>query len=242
LGSIIAGIKAGVVAGLAYTGILAGFNLGVLYVARQDILNYISNNFSQLCSPVNSVRSTTILDCYDSLAPVYIPFIAFVGFFVTLGYSALFGRLYERIPGRGQSFKGLMIAPVVAITLVLFQAVGFSFELAATEALVVALLGGTIAYGLILGNFYRRYTRLVRFESDDESVLRILVDRIDLTGKTTTLAANSTHNLEAKVAGDNSFKGWSVSGGVAVEDSRSFETSMEVNGDGLLKAFVTKKY
>jgi len=235
-------MKAGIVAGLAYIGTLAAVNLGVLYFARRDILNYISNNFTQLCSPANSVNSTTVQDCFDSLAPVYIPFIAFVGFFVTLGYSSLFGRMYERIPGRGQSSKGLLIAPAVAITLVLFQLVGFTFELAATEAIVVALLGSTVAYGLLLGNFYRRYTRLIRFESDDDSALRILVDRSDLTGKTMTLAANSTHNVEAKIADSSSFKGWTVSGGVTVEDSRSFETSMEVNGDGLLKGLVSKKY
>jgi hypothetical protein len=235
-------VKAGVIAGLAYIGALAAFNLSVLYVAKQDVLSYISTNFSQLCSPAGSPGRSTVQDCFDSLAPVYIPYIAFSGFFVTLAFSAAFGRMYDRIPGKGQSFKGLLIAPLVAATLVLLQLVGFTFELAATEALIVVVLGSTVAYGLLLGSFYRRYTRLIRFESEDLSSLRILVDSSDLTGRTATLAAKSTHNVEAKVEGDSSFKGWTVSGGVTVEDAKSFETSMEINGDGLLKGLVSKKH
>lgn len=239
---MLAGIKAGVIAGIVYIGALSVSNLALLYLARGDILTYISNNFSQVCSPVSSVNATTVEDCFNSLAPVYLPFIAFFGFFITLVFSAVFGRLYDRIPGRSPSFKGLLVAPLAAISLVYFQLVGFTFELSATEALIVVLLAATVAYGVILGRFYKRYTRLIQFVSDDNSALRIIVGRSDLTGKTTTMAANSTHNIEAKISEDSSFKGWSVSGGVAVEDARSFETTMEISGDGLLKGQVTKKY
>jgi hypothetical protein len=239
---MLAGLKAGVIAGIVYIGTLVVANLGVLYLLRQDILTYITNNFSLVCTPVSSVNSTSVQDCFNSLAPVYLPFIAFAGFFLVLGYSALFGRMYERIPGHGRYFKGLLAAPLVAISLVFFQLLGFTFELSATEALVAALLVATVAYGLLMGRFYRRYTRVVQFVSEDEAALRIIVGRSDLTGKTTTLAANSLHNIEARVGEDSSFKGWSVSGGVAVEDARSFETTMEVKGDGLLKGQVAKKY
>jgi hypothetical protein len=34
----------------------------------------------------------------------------------------------------------------------------------------------------------------------------------------------------------SSFKGWSVSGGVTVDDPRSYETTMDVEGDGVLIA------
>jgi hypothetical protein len=235
-------MKAGVIAGIAYIGILVVANLAILFISKQDILTYITNNFAQVCSPVNSVNATSIQDCFDSLAPVYLPFIAFFGFFITLTYSAVFGRMYDRLPGREPAFKGLLVAPFAAISLVYLQLVGFTFELSATEALVAVLLGSTIAYGVILGRFYKRYTRVIQFVSEDDSALRIFVGRSDLTGKTTTMAANSTHNIEAKVTEDSSFKGWSVSGGVAVEDAKSFETTMEVSGDGLLKGQVAKKY
>jgi hypothetical protein len=242
LGSMLAGVKAGVVAGIVYIGILVLANLGVLFFAKQDILTYITNNFSLVCSPVSSVNSTSIQDCFNSLAPVYLPFIAFVGFFVTIVYSAMFGRMYDRIPGSGPVFKGLLVAPLVAISLLFFQLIGFTFELSVTEALVVVLILATFAYGFLMGRFYKRYTRVIQFVSDDDSALRIIVGRSDLTGKTTTMAANSVHNIEAKVTEDMSFKGWSVSGGVTVEDSRSFETTLEVKGDGMLKGQIAKKY
>lgn len=242
MGSILAGVKAGVIAGLVYIGTLALFNVAVLYISRGDVLNYIANNFSQVCSPVSTVNSTSIQDCFDSLAPVYVPFVAFIGFSLTLGYSALFGRVYERIPGPSPSRKGLVIAPVVAINLVLFQLIGFTFEQSATEGVIVVLILTTVAYGLLLGRLYRRYTRVVHFVSQDEAALRIIVGRSDFTGKTTTLGAKSTHNVEARVAHDSSFRGWTASGGVTVEDPKSFETSIEINGDGLLKGLVSKKY
>ena len=239
---MLAGLKAGVVAGLVYIGALVLANLGVLYLLKKDIINYITNNFSVVCTSTGSASSTSVQDCFNSLAPVYLPFIAFAGFFLVLGYSALFGRMYERLPGQGPYFKGLLIAPLVAISIVFFQFLGFTFEPAATEALAAVLVLATVVYGLLIGRFYRRYTRLIQFVSEDDSALRIIVGRSDLTGKTMTLAANSVHNIEAKVGEDSSFKGWSVSGGVAVEDAKSFETSMEVKGDGLLKGQVAKKY
>lgn len=242
MGSMLAGIKAGVVAGIVYIGAIMVANLAVLYLAKDDIMSYITNNFAVVCSPVNTVNATSVVDCYNSLAPVYLPFIAFVGFFITLGYSALFGRLYEGIPAKSPSFKGLLVAPLIAISLLFFQLVGFTFEASATELLAVVLVVATVAYGVLVGKFYKRYTRVVQFLSDDTAALRIIVGRRDLTGKTVTLAANSAHNIEARVSEDSSFKGWSVSGGVSVEDSRSFETTIEVTGDGLLKGQVGKKY
>jgi len=230
------------VAGIFYIGSLALANLGILYFSKQDILTYITNNYSYVCAPVNSVNATSVQDCFNSLAPVYLPFIAFIGFFITLAYSSVFGRMYDWLPGKSPSLKGLFVAPLVALSLLFFQVLGFTFELSATEALVVVLIAATLAYGILIGRLYKRYTRVVQFVSEDESALRIIVGRTDLTGKTTTLAANSTHRIEAKVSDDSSFKGWGVSGGVAVEDVRSFESTMEVKGDGLLKGQVAKKY
>lgn len=242
MGSMLAGVKAGVVAGMVYIGIIILANLAVLYLLRQDVLDYITSNFNLVCSPVNTVNPGTLQDCFNSLAPLYLPFVAFAGFVLTLVYSGVFGRIYDRLPALGPSFKGLIVAPVVAISLVYFQLIGLTFELPATEILTAVLIGATILYGLLLGRFYKRYTRIIQFISEDDSALRIIVGRSDLTGKTATLAAKSSHNIEARVVEDSSFKGWSVSGGVAVEDLRSFETTMEVNGDGLLKGQVTKKY
>jgi hypothetical protein len=94
----------------------------------------------------------------------------------------------------------------------------------------------TGTYGFILGRLYRRYTRMVRFESADEATLRIMIDGKDYTGRSRTFAYTSTHKARAEASGGLVFKEWNVSGGVTVEDPRSFETLMEVSGDGLLKA------
>lgn len=241
MGSTIAGLKAGVLGGVLYVGALTTINVILLYAAKPEIMQYISSNFKSVCPPTAVfLNSTTVSDCFDSIAPVYLPFIAFVAFFVSLLYSAVFGSLYEYIPGRGSS-KGITIGVVVAINLIVFQLVGITFSPRATEALTIFLIADTFAYGFILGDLYVRYTRKVQFLSEDKS-LKIIVDRSDCTGRTKTFAAKSAHNLRADTTGEGSFKEWVVSGGVSVEDARSFETTMEVNGDGMLKALVSKKY
>jgi hypothetical protein len=134
------------------------------------------------------------------------------------------------------------IGIVIAINLILFQLVGITFEARVTLALTIFLVAATFAYGIILGDLYARYTRKVSFVSDDDALLRIVVDRRDCTGKTKTFAVKSTHVARADTLEGSSFREWVVSGGVTVEDPRSFETPMEVNGDGMLKALVSRKY
>jgi hypothetical protein len=99
-----------------------------------------------------------------------------------------------------------------------------------------------LVFGYVLGRLYRRYTRLVKFLSLDEGSLRILLDGRDYTGKARTLAVTSTHKVRAEVADDASFKEWEGEGGITIDDPRSFETTIEITGDGALKAVVAKKY
>ena len=242
MGSTVAGIKAGVMGGVLYVGSLAIINVILLYAVKEQILQYISSNFHQVCPPTAAIaNSTTVADCFASIAPVYLPFIAFVAFFVVLLYSAVFGRFYEYIPGRGSS-KGVTMAIVTAINLIVFQLEGITFSPQATTGLTVFLIAATFGYGFILGDLYRRYTRSVQFVSEDPNSLKIVVDRRDCTGKTKTFATGSSHGLRAEMSDDGAFKEWVVSGGVAVEDSRSFETVMDVSGDGVLKAVISRKY
>jgi hypothetical protein len=242
MGSTIAGLKAGVLGGVLYVGSLAIINVILLYAAKPEIVQYIVTNFQQVCPQTATIaNSTTVADCFATIAPVYLPFIAFVAFFIALLYSAIFGRVYEHIPGRGSS-KGVTIAVVTAITLIIFQLVGVTFNPQATTGLTLFLIASTFAYGFILGDLYRRYTRTVQFLSEDAKSLKIIVGRSDCTGRTKTFATRSTHSIRADTTEDGAFKEWVVSGGVTVEDARSFETSMEVNGDGMLKALVSRKY
>jgi len=90
----------------------------------------------------------------------------------------------------------------------------------------------TFAYAALIARFYRRYTREVRFESPDPKNLKISVDGKNYTGKVRTLGFHSTHKISLT---EGKFHSWLVSGGVSVADAKSPETTMKVDGDGLLK-------
>lgn len=244
LGSFFAGIKAGTVSGVLYLGGLAVLNVVVLYVFKADTLNALSHSYSQYCtsSPTNSTVSGTPEDCFASVVTVLIPIGAFVGFLFILVLAGLFGRYYDSFPGKGPLVRGETMAIVSGLGLQFFGLAGDFFTYAEAAAVSLIFLGLTATYGLFLGRLYRRYTRLVHFESEDASLLKVLVGGKDMTGKTRTLAHTSSHNVRAEVADDAYFKGWQVDGAISVEDSRSFETTLEVSGDGGLKGGVGKKY
>lgn len=112
----------------------------------------------------------------------------------------------------------------------------------ATDGLTVFFAIWTVLYGAVLGRLYRRYTRSVRFETADEKLVKVMIDGNDYTGRSRTFARSSAHKVRAKIAKGASFREWNVSGGVTVEDPRSVETTMKVDGDGLLRAQGGKKH
>jgi F420-0:gamma-glutamyl ligase-like protein len=125
---------------------------------------------------------------------------------------------------------------------VVFGFSGFYFNTTAAEATSAFLVAWTILFGYLLGRLYGKYTRVVQIASQDPDLLKVLVDNSDMTGKARTFATTSNHKLRAEVSGDASFLGWATSGGVTLEDPKSFETVMEVNGDGSITGRVSKKY
>jgi hypothetical protein len=242
LGSFFAGIKAGTLSGVFYVGGLAVFNVFLLYALKPDVLKVIQNSYGSICSPAAGAINGTVEDCFSSVVSVDVPYIAFVGFIVALLYAGLLGRYFDSLPGRSQTIKGETVAALVGLNLVFFGFSGFYFNSQAAAATSGFLVVWTLVFGYLLGRLYKKYTRVVTFSSQDAELLRVLVDGSDLTGKTKTFAATSNHKLRAQVADDASFKEWVPSGGVTLEDSRSFETVMEVNGDGSLGGKVGKKY
>jgi len=235
VGSGFAGIKAGVVAGVVYIGAISLFNVLLLYVLKQDVLRVITQQYPTVCPAVPATNSTGVEDCFSYVVTGYLPFLAFLGFFVSLAYAWVFGRLYDLIPVKGARMKGLMVAFVVLLNLVFFGLTGVPFDQAASLLISAFVLAATCGYGIMMGLLYERYTKRVNF-GDASGGLKILVDGRDFTGKTRTFATKSEHEIRADAKGGNSFKEWVVSGGVSVEDNRSFETTMEVNGDGMLRA------
>lgn len=242
MGSFFAGVKAGTLGGVLYVGGMAAFNILLLYALRGDALSAINQLRPADCPLVPSVNGTSAQDCFNLVVTIAVPFAAFVAFFITLVYAGLFGTYHDYAPRLGTGSKGMIFAAITGANLVLFGYAGYFFDpsfAAATGAFLVAWTG---LFGYLLGKLYRRYTRPVEFESEDGGLLRVVVDGRDTTGRTRTFAATSSHRLRAEVGEGASFREWEATGGVTLEDPRSFETVMEVNGEGTLRGRVTTKY
>lgn len=242
MGSFFAGIKAGTLGGILYIGGMAAFNVALLYALQADVMTSINQAYPAACPLVPNINGTSVQDCFASVVAVDVPYRAFVAFFITLLYSGLFGTYHDYLPRLGTAPKGLVAAAVVGANLVFFGFSGYIFDSQSAVATSVFLLVWTALFGYLLGRLYRRYTRAVGFGSQDSGMLRVVVDGRDVTGKSRTFATTSSHKLRAEVSDDASFREWEASGGVTLEDPRSFETVMEVNGDGTLKGDVTPKY
>lgn len=243
MGSFFAGIKAGTLGGIVYIGGLAIFNVALLYALKADFFVWISGStFSNACPLVPAANGTSAEGCLSLVVSLSVPFLAFVGFFIGLFFAGIFGQYYDSLPTENPTVKGEIVAYLLAATLVVSGAAGYPFDFEASVLTLAFLAAWTAPFGFILGRLYRRYTRPVQMGSQEPSLLRVLVDGRDCTGKSKTFALTSSHRLRAELTNDASFREWSVTGGLAVEDLRSFETVMEVNGEGSLLGVVTKKY
>ena len=247
MGSFLAGVKAGTVGGLFYIGVLILFNLVVMTVYKDGVISLIEQTYPTTCLPVAPVNGTSAEDCYSSVLTLFLPFIAFLGFFVVIIACGVLGAAYDSLPGWGTISKGLFMALGTGGALAAFSILAYNVLLVYsgspvdTEfAILFPIL--TAVFGVIIGKLYVRYTRLVSFQKMGEGDLRILLDDNDVTGKSKTLAFNSVHRLRADTAEGSSFKEWAPSGGVKLEDARSFDTVLEVEGNGTLSAHIGKKY
>ncbi len=227
--------------GILYVGGMAAFNVILLYALQADVLTSISRANPTLCPMVPNVNGSA-QDCFVSLVTIDVPFVAFVAFFITLLYSGLFGIYHDYYPKLGTAAKAMIVAVIVAVNLLFFGFGGYVFDSQSAVATTSFLVLWTALFGYSLGRLYRRYTRRVGFESEDTSMLKVFVDGRDVTGRSRTFAATSSHRLRAELSEDASFKEWEGSGEVTLEDPRSFETVMEVNGNGTLRGKVSSKY
>ena len=241
MGSFFAGIKAGTLSGIVYVGGMAAFNVALLYAMKPEVFNVISTSYGSICGASATNSTANIESCFDSVVAVDVPYIAFVAFFVALVYAGLFGRYHDALPGSSTTLKAEAIAALVGVNLVVFGFSGFYFSTEAATVTGAFLVGWTIVFGYYLGRLYRKYTRVVEVTSQNPDLLKVLVDNSDLTGKSRTFAATSNHKLKALLSDNASFKGWTPKGGVTLEDPKSFETVMEVNGNGSISGKVSKK-
>jgi hypothetical protein len=212
LGSFFAGIKAGTLGGILYVGGMAIFNVVLLYALKADALVSINHSFPTAC-PLVPVAGSGVEDCFASVVAVDVPFRAFVAFFVALLYSGLFGIYHDALPRLGTAPKAMMVSAIVGASLVFSGFTGYVFDPRSAVATSVFLLGWTAVFGYFLGRLYRKYTRPVGFESQDPSLLRVVVDGRDVTGKSRTFATTSSHKLRADLREGASFREWEAGGG-----------------------------
>lgn len=150
--------------------------------------------------------------------------------------GVLYGMYFEYIPGTTYAIRAIGLG---LILLVLMIVIGGAGNYSATDETELAILRAfdTVAmlgYAFILCRLYRRLTREVQFDSPNPEKLKITVDGRNYTEKTRTLGIHSSHKVKATLE-KGQFHQWLVSGGVTVEDPKSPETKMKVDGDGLLK-------
>lgn len=241
MGSFFAGVKAGTLAGVLFVGGIAIFNVLLLYALKPTVISVITQGNPAAC-PLVAVNGSSAQECFSSVVAVDVPFRAFVAFFIALFYTGIFGVYYDALPGKSWFWKGEAMAVIIGANLIFFGYGGYVFDVYSAEATTAFLVVWTPIFGYYVGKLYKKYTRLVEFASDDGELLRVMVDGRDMTGTVRTLAHTSNHKIRAELASDASFREWEASGGVTIEDPRSFETVMEVSGDGRLKASVSKKY
>lgn len=235
MGSAFAAVKAGIIGGIFYAGITGSFNLFVVFIFKKSALSVLAT-FHECSGVTVGGPVSTPNECFSSLISVLVPYSVFVIFLVSLVFSSSFGIFFDSLPGRSYTTRASIVAFIMILLLLYTGFEGISFD--SQERVMIATFDFIMAYlyATILGSLYKRYTRVVEFSSQDPELLRIIQGRRDVTGKTRTVAANSSVKIRAAPLGNAAFKEWSCSGGVSLEDSKSFETVMRVAGDGMLKA------
>lgn len=180
--------------------------------------------------------TTTPNTCFDNIITVNIPYEVLLPC-ATLGllFGVLYGMYFEYIPGKGYAIRAIGIALIFLIILIVIGSAGNASATDTTELATIRAFDtvALIGYAYILSKLYRRLTREVNFESPSDK-LKIEVDGRNYTHKMKTLSLHSSHKLKAPTE-KGVFHQWLVSGGVSVEDPKSPETKMKVDGDGLLK-------
>lgn len=210
------------------------FNGLLIEAFRTSVLTLFQTNPSfNYCTQSPNTPQACLSTLLSTDVPTYVVFPLGV---LGILFGAMYGIWFEYIPGVGYGIRAVGIGMVVLIVMLLLSPIGgfttnqWSMRVAMFAFDLVAVLG----YAAIIGRFYHRYTRAVKFDTPDPARLKITVDGKNYSGKTKTLSLHSTHTVRAP-SESGAFHEWLVSGGISVLDSRSFETTMRVEGDGLLK-------
>lgn len=231
MASGLAGAKAGILGGIFFAAAVGLFNIALLEALSSNVLAYFQT--VSICT----TPPTTPGDCFSTLITADIPsLVMFPVAVLGIVFGALYGMYFEFLPGRGYPIKALAMGMLMLIFMIVFDLAGSTSTTDVTQLGIVRVFDAVamVGYTLIISHYYRKFTREVDFQSPDPSRLKITVDGKNYTGKKKTLSISSTHTVRAP-SESGTFHEWLVSGGVTVLDSKSFETTMRVDGDGLLK-------
>ena len=229
-GSSLAGAKAGILGGIFFAAAAGLFNAAVLEAFSSSVLANFATNSN--CIPPAGVSPA---DCFSTLLQADIPSLVVfpIGVFGIL-FGALYGLYYEWLPGHGYRIRAVGIGMAMLIAMLLLRVAGLTTDPNQKAIMDAFDTLSMLIYALIISHFFRKYTREVEFDSPDPERLKITVDGKNFTGKTKALSLHSTHTVRAP-SESGAFHLWLVSGGVTVLDAKSFETTIRVDGDGLLK-------
>ena len=226
-----AGAKAGILGGIFFAAVVTLFNVVLLEAFKSSALLALQTS-PQTAADCSGAAAQ---NCFSTLLSATIPtFVAFPLGVTGILFGGLYGQYFEFLPGQGYRIRAALMGLLMLIMMLVFGLAGFTVDQTSKSIMDAFDTLAMIGYALIIAHFYRRYTREVRFESPNHAKLTITVDHKDFTEKTKTLSLHSTHTIRAP-SESGSFHEWLVSGGVSVLDSKSFETVMKVDGDGLLK-------
>ena len=233
MGSVLAGVKAGVVASLYFASSVSLFNVLLLYSFKGQVLMFLTQNYPTTCPASTTPGAVgTAETCFSDIVTTGVPEADLLRLAViAMLFAVGIGVYFDYLPGRTYFRRTFLVVPIIIIGLLFLGLYGLVTDTTQLELMVVFESGTACLYAAILAWLYRRFTREVEFQGSTTS--KIMVDSRDVTGKKRTYAVNSTHKL---VAGDEKmFKGWLVSGGLTVGEPREARTSLRVTGDGLLK-------
>lgn len=236
MGSILGGVKAGVVASLFFAASVSVFNVLILLSFKNDVLAALETTATNQCSSALSAGVGSAEYCFSTLIYPGIPLYDFVRtLIIAIFFSLSIGIYFDYIPGRSYPRKTLLVSFIMLLVMLFLGLYGIVAD-GLQELLMVSFeLVAAVIFAVIFAQLYRRFTREVEFQSQKTALMKILVDKRDMTGRKRTFSNNSTHKVEA-VSEGKPFKEWLVSGGVVVKNPKDPKTTIRVIGDGLLKA------
>jgi hypothetical protein len=153
LGSASTGAKAGLLAGILYGVVLAVLSYVTLTADKSQIVSVLSKNL-----PANTpftpeeLYGLTLL-----LGPVVAAGEGLIGGLIV---GAIYGKLFERIPGNTALVKGILVAFVLWFVLSVLAGLGnLEYGVGVYLRSVGVDLLSALLFGVLLGYFFGRFTR-----------------------------------------------------------------------------------